>query len=237
MWRVYDERRCVVYIAPFGDSAMRVCFGAADDSEARLAAETFSERLDAMRPAGYVECVTAYATVTVHVDASSPEIDKLLAIIQAESDRPAASIPGHFRVHRIPVLYGGLEDDLSFVASKTGHTPAEVAQKHASAEYVVELIGFLPGFAYLSGLPAELSVPRIATPRARVPAGSVGIMSAQCCVYPVRSPGGWRIIGRTPMRMFDPNADPPAILSAGDRVQFFPIDEDQFEQYQHDDRS
>jgi KipI family sensor histidine kinase inhibitor len=122
---------------------------------------------------------------------------------------------------RVPVAYGGEDGpDLTEVAAHTGLAPAEVVRRHSEAEYVVYLLGFLPGFAFLGGLPPELATPRRAEPRIAVPARSVGIGGAQTGIYPLVSPGGWQLIGRTPLELFDPRAADPTLLRPGDRVRF-----------------
>jgi KipI family sensor histidine kinase inhibitor len=113
-------------------------------------------------------------------------------------------------------------EDLAEVAQRTGRAVDEVLRLHAGAEYTVRMLGFLPGFPYLDGLPEALRLPRLGTPRLAVPAGSVAIAEGQCGIYPVQSPGGWRILGRTDLVLFDPRRDPPALLAPGDRVRFLP---------------
>lgn len=128
------------------------------------------------------------------------------------------------RIVRVPVAYGGAAGpDLGFVAERTGLSAETVIARHAAAEYRVAFIGFLPGFPYLMGLDPALHVPRRATPRTRVPAGSAAIGGAQTGIYPVASPGGWHVIGRTAIRLFDPAAAQPSLLRAGDRVRFVPV--------------
>lgn len=123
----------------------------------------------------------------------------------------------------IPVHYGGSTGpDLEDVARHCGLTPDEVVRRHAAAEYIVFFIGFQPGFAYLGGLDAALHTPRRAEPRVAVPAGSVGIGGAQTGIYPLATPGGWQLIGRTALALFDPQAEPPTLLAPGDRVRFVP---------------
>jgi inhibitor of KinA len=132
----------------------------------------------------------------------------------------------------LPVFYGGDHGpDMAFVAEHSKMSPEEVAALHASAEYLVHAIGFTPGFPYLGGLPEALRTPRRDTPRARVPAGSVAIGGAQTGVYSVESPGGWQIIGRTPVRLFRPQEKQPALLRPGDRVRFKPISKAEFESW------
>ncbi|SFC62529.1 inhibitor of KinA [Parapedobacter composti] len=126
----------------------------------------------------------------------------------------------------IPVCYGGVSGpDLNEVARSIGMTPDEVIQLHSTAVYHVYMVGFTPGFAYLGGMPGELSSPRKSTPRGTVPAGSIGIAGKQTGIYSLESPGGWQIIGRTPLRLFDANNAQPTLLKAGDRVVFKVITE------------
>jgi len=149
------------------------------------------------------------------IDASELEMQVLAAWPQLTM----AALEG--RTIEIPVAYGGEHGpDLADVAAHTGLPPEEVVRRHAAAEYVVYLLGFLPGFAFMGGLPPELATPRRAEPRVAVPARSVGIGGAQTGVYPLVSPGGWQLIGRTPLAMFDPAADEPTLLRPGDRVRF-----------------
>jgi KipI family sensor histidine kinase inhibitor len=150
------------------------------------------------------------------------------AIAQALGARVSATAdvvvaPG--RLVEIPVRYGGADGpDLGEVAAHAGLTESQVVVLHASVEYDVYMVGFSPGFPYLAGLPERLAMPRRATPRVRVPAGSVAIGGLQTGVYPLASPGGWRLIGRTPLPLFDPRREPPVLLSLGDRVRFVPVE-------------
>jgi len=149
------------------------------------------------------------------IDAAELEMQVLAAWPQL------AIAPLAGRTIEIPVAYGGEHGpDLADVAAHTGLTPDEVVRRHAGAEYVVYLLGFLPGFAFMGGLPPELATPRRAEPRVAVPARSVGIGGAQTGIYPLVSPGGWQLIGRTPLAMFDPAAAEPTLLRPGDRVRF-----------------
>lgn len=145
--------------------------------------------------------------------------------VRRAAEEPAAA-PLESRLFRIPVAYGGESGpDLAALARDRGLPPEEVARRHESAEYRVAFLGFSPGFAYLTGLPAELAAPRRDSPRPRVAAGSVAIGGEYTAVYPAESPGGWRLIGRSPVRLFDASAAAPALLRPGDRVRFERIDE------------
>ncbi len=174
--------------------------------------------------AGVTNVHPAYASILIDFD---PRVTRHAAVERAAADlfaqAASASIP-EARTIEIPVAYGGeYGPDLESVAQLTGHTPEEVIAIHSGAEYLVYFLGFSPGFPYLGGLPESIAAPRLETPRTRVPAGSVAIGGAQTGVYPLTSPGGWRIIGRTSMRLFDPAADPPALLRMGDHIEFVPV--------------
>lgn len=180
--------------------------------------------LDATPPPGLLDVVPAYASVLVRFDPLIASQDATVAFLHAAlacvSDYPSP----RGRLIRIPVCYGGADGpDLDEVASILRMTPAEVIRRHAAATYRVSFLGFLAGFPYLTGLPRSLAVPRLATPRTRVPAGSVAIAERQAGIYPVESPGGWRILGRTVAPLFDPSREQPALLLPGDRVRFYPI--------------
>jgi KipI family sensor histidine kinase inhibitor len=167
----------------------------------------------------------AYASILIDFDPRATrhgDVERAAADLFAQ----AASAPmPEPRTVEIPVAYGGeYGPDLETVAALTGHTPDEVVALHSGAEYLVYFLGFSPGFPYLGGLPEFIAAPRLETPRRRVPAGSVAIGGRQTGVYPMASPGGWRIIGRTALRLFDPAADPPTLLRMGDHVRFVPIE-------------
>jgi inhibitor of KinA len=135
----------------------------------------------------------------------------------------------------IPVCYGGeLGPDLDIVASHTQLAPEEVIARHAQPDYLVYMVGFAPGFPYLGGLDARLATPRRARPRPLVPAGAVGIAGLQTGIYSLPTPGGWRLIGRTPLRLFDPSRAQPSLLQAGDRLRFVPISMQEFQCLSHE---
>lgn len=165
---------------------------------------------------GVVDIVPAARTVLVTVDA--PEVLDGVRLAAAEAG-DAAEMTSPMLVE-IPVVYDG--EDLADVAAAVGRTPDEVVELHAGAEYEVAFCGFAPGFAYLRGVPTELRLPRRATPRTRVPAGSVAIAAEYSAVYPTASPGGWHLLGRTMQQLFDVERDPPALLTPGTHVRFVP---------------
>ncbi|MEJ8855700.1 5-oxoprolinase subunit PxpB [Variovorax robiniae] len=175
---------------------------------------------EAVQWPGVGEALPGMNNLTLMFDPAVVEADALgERVLAAWPKLKAGAVAG--REVQIPVVYGGDEGpDLEVVAAHTGLTPEEVVRRHCAGEYVVYLIGFLPGFAFMGGLPPELATPRRAEPRTAVPARSVGIGGEQTGIYPRSSPGGWNLIGRTPLEMFDPHAKQPTLLRHGDRVRF-----------------
>lgn len=169
---------------------------------------------------GVGETLPGMNNLTLTFDPTAIDLDTLTAqVLEAWPKLVPGAIEG--RLVEIPVAYGGEHGpDLADVAAHTGLTPAEVVRRHAGGEYIVYLLGFLPGFAFMGGLPPELATPRRAEPRTAVPARSVGIGGEQTGIYPLVSPGGWQLIGRTSLALFDPTAEPPTLLRPGDRVRF-----------------
>ncbi|MDA7415562.1 5-oxoprolinase subunit PxpB [Xenophilus arseniciresistens] len=170
---------------------------------------------------GVSEALPGMNNLTLLFDPAQIDADELELRVLALWPELQALPAGESRQVDIPVDYGGEHGpDLQAVAQHTGLSPAEVVRRHSGGDYVVYLLGFLPGFAFMGGLAPELATPRRSEPRTAVPARSVGIGGAQTGIYPSVSPGGWQLIGRTPLQLFDPLADPPTLLRAGDRVRF-----------------
>ncbi|HEY8170974.1 MAG TPA: 5-oxoprolinase subunit PxpB [Candidatus Limnocylindria bacterium] len=200
-------------IRPFGEAALLVEVGDPERAQA-VAAALASDRI-----AGIAELVPGLESVLIDLD---PGADPAL-VASTVQERLEYATPHRVTGRRrtIPVVYGGDHGpDLEEVASLCGMAPAELAERHSALEQRVLFDGFAPGFAYLGTLPPELRVSRLATPRTRTPAGSVAVADAMSGIYPAELPGGWRVIGRTPVPLFDPRRDPPAYLVAGDIVRF-----------------
>lgn len=198
------------------------------DANARAHALAAGLRADA--PAWLRDVVPAWDSVGVCFDPAQIDPDAALAWLQAHRDDGSGATLATPRTIEIPVRYGGEHGvDLDAAAAELGLTPAALVARHVAPLYTVAMIGFAPGFPYLDGLDPALALPRLATPRSRVPAGSVGIGGAQTGIYPRESPGGWRLLGRTPLTLFDPAADPPSRLLPGDRVRFVAIDDAAFD--------
>jgi inhibitor of KinA len=201
---------------PLGDAALLAELGTRLDTALNTRAIALAAALKKRRDVR--QAIAGYASVTVHFDPDQTTHDALAAAIKRlASKRPPMSEPG--RLHRIPVVYDG--PDMETVAATLGLTPAKIAEIHAQPIYRVFLIGFVPGWAYLGPLPEELELPRRHVPRTKVPAGSVAIAGRQSGIYPLSTSGGWHLIGRTSVKLFLPDSDPPCLFRAGDRVKFF----------------
>lgn len=227
-------------IEPLGDQAILVVFGEQISTEATEKVAAFSRMIEENPIPGLIELVPAYTTVTIHYDPSffqssdhlpyhhiKSKIETLL------SNKKINELEGSKRLIEIPVCYGGMYGpDLHTVAKINHLTEDEVISIHKNKIYTVSLIGFAPGFPYLSGLNKRIATPRLSTPRKNVAVGSVGIAKDQTGIYSVPSPGGWQIIGRTPITLFDPaNSVEPSYLRQGDQVKFFSINETAFENW------
>jgi KipI family sensor histidine kinase inhibitor len=207
-----------------GDAALLVTLGEALDLDANAWAHRIAEGLLLRRGtvAGLGVAVPGHASVLVPFDPEAwpeDEVRRLLGKVMAEAAASGARPDGP--LHLIGVSYGGVDGpDLPEVAMRTGLSEAEVVRRHAGVEYRVLVLGFVPGFPYLGEVPEALDLPRRATPRVRVPAGSVAIAGRQTGIYPLATPGGWHLLGRTDAPLWDPRRDPPTLLAPGDRVRF-----------------
>jgi len=214
-----------VTIRPASDASLLVSFGDSISLEAHHQVLRLAQALADM-PLGVRNLHPAFASVLVDFDPRRCTQAQIESLIRERLAASETISHGERRLIEIPVRYGGeFGPDLAEVARHTGLSPERVVELHSSAEYLVYFLGFSPGFPYLGGMPPELATPRLPAPRRRVPAGSVAIGGAQTGIYPLESPGGWRLIGRTPLRLFDAAAEPPALLAIGDRVRFVPVPE------------
>jgi len=231
-------------IIPLGDSALTV---RVDDRFKDTPEKTLKEvlnvvqRLEDAHIPGIIELAPAYTTVGVFFDPirvinCAVEADSVTewltqkiceGLAHGKRKRGGRAVA---RVVEVPVCYDPeFAVDLDHVAQHAHMSPKEVIDLHQATDFHVSCIGFTPGFPYLAGLPEKLATPRRATPRKEIPAGSVAIGGRQSGIYPLRSPGGWNVIGRTPLRLFDPQTDPPTLLRAGDRLRFQAISRKEFE--------
>jgi inhibitor of KinA len=217
--------------SPLGDRAITITLGATIDEATHKRVRAATQALGVSGIAGITDVVPAFASVTIHYDpaaiagdaSDSPyarlttQLSRTLAEIGTE-DLPAP------RIVELPVCYGGdFGPDLDDVAKRHALTTDEVVRIHTEGDYLVYMVGFMPGFAYLGGLSDRIATPRRSSPRTAVPGGSVGIGGQQTGVYPMQSPGGWNLIGRTPLKIFDITRDDQTLLATGDRVRFVSI--------------
>ncbi|UHQ21743.1 5-oxoprolinase subunit PxpB [Lysobacter sp. 5GHs7-4] len=214
------------------DDAWLLRLGSAIDADANARVHAWCAQLRACAPAWLRDLVPAYASLALFFDPAQVGADDarewLLMQCAAAGDAATAAAAG--RTVDVPVAYGGrYGPDLDTSAQELGLSPQALAERHSGALYTVAMIGFAPGFPYLSGLAPELALPRLATPRTDVAAGSVAIGGAQTGIYPRPGPGGWRLLGRTPLRLFDAARAAPSLLQPGDRVRFRSIDPAEFE--------
>lgn len=222
-------------IEPLGESALLLRFGVGLDAAVNARVHAASAMLHAAHLPGIVDIVPAYATLGLHyepsawADANASPAHNIMAAVRSIFRTPPTETAQDAATLEIPVCYGGeFGPDLDALAGHAALDAAEVIARHAAGTYRVAMLGFAPGFPYLFGLDPALHMPRRASPRTRVPAGSVAVGGAQTGIYPSELPGGWQLIGRTPMRLFDARRDPPSLLMPGDTVRFVPIDARQF---------
>ncbi len=216
-------------IEPLGDTAAIVKWDGWTSAESLLHVSSLSSSLQAARIPGFEAFVPAFASLTVYYDPYSMD----WALVEDSLRKQVLELTVTHRVQgklvEIPVCYDlELAVDLSELAQLHGMPINEVVRLHSTADYVVQMIGFAPGFPYLSGLPQPLETARRITPRLRIPTGSVAIGGTQTGIYTLETPGGWNIIGRTPVALFQPQNDPPCLLCAGDRIRFVPITLNEF---------
>lgn len=225
---LYEQAR----IRLSGDRALLVEYGDGIDPAVNDKVRAMTLLLKKNLPAGVEAVVPAYRSLSILYDPLATNPARLAEILHAlEADFRTAEIAEPKTVP-IPVCYGGkFGPDIDIVRAHTGLTEDEIVSIHTSVDYPIYMIGFTPGFCYLGGLDRRLQTPRRKTPRTSLPAGSVGIAESQTGVYPVESPGGWQIIGQTPLRLFAPARENPFLYEAGDRIRFVPIAEAEFSRW------
>lgn len=228
---MYQQPRFI----PAGDSALCVELGNHISPEVLGRVRALYQVIEDEKIAGVAELVPSYRSILVYYDPlriSPQELEARLAGLSVGPTRANLRAP---KVLEIPTVYGGqYGPDLGYVAEYNRLTPQEVVRIHSGTTYLVYMLGFTPGFPYLGGMAATIATPRLPTPRSAIPAGSVGIAESQTGIYPTESPGGWRIIGRTPVQLFDPLRAPPVPVDVGDYIRFVPVTEDIYMEIQED---
>lgn len=217
-------------ITPVGDSAISIEFGQVIDPNINQHIRQTVEGIQNLHLEGIVEMVPTYCALLIQYDALCYTYTEICHILEPICNQPVAASENELvTVVEIPTVYGGkFGPDLGSVASHNQLTEDEVVTIHSGTDYLVYMMGFIPGFTYLGGMDPRIATPRLSSPRTVIPAGSVGIAGEQTGTYPSDSPGGWQIIGRTPVLMYDMNQEQAALLKAGDYVRYVPIDERAF---------
>lgn len=209
---------------PAGDKALTVELGDSISPKTNQRVRDLLVAIESSGMPGLIDLVPSYRSLLVYYDPlcfSHSQLEEQLVVLEQNLDQGALKAP---KVVDIPTLYGGdYGPDLEHVATHNGLEPEEVIQIHSSAEYLVYMMGFTPGFPYLGEMSEKIATPRLQTPRTAIPEGSVGIAERQTGVYPIQSPGGWQLIGRTPVQLFDTQLDPPVVVLSGDYIRFVSI--------------
>ena len=217
-------------ISPVGDRAISIDFGQVIDPKINRHIRQTIERIKELQLEGIIELVPTYCALLVEYDAMLYSYSDICNIIEPTLEEGLSDTTNELvTVVEVPTVYGGeFGPDLSFVASHNHLSEDEVVSIHSGTNYLVYMLGFIPGFTYLGGMDPRIATPRLSSPRTLIPAGSVGIAGEQTGTYPSDSPGGWQIIGRTPVTMYDMSKAQAALLNAGDYVRYVPIDESEF---------
>lgn len=218
-----------------GDSAINIEFGniISEDINKKIRAMELS--IEVMELHGIVEVVPTYRSLMIHYNPLKVDYYELLnSLKKIEKNLDNIVLPAP-EVIEIPTLYGGdWGPDIEYIARYNNITVEEVVEIHTSKEYLIFMLGFTPGFPYLGGMDKRIAVPRLQTPRTRIPGGSVGIAGEQTGIYPVSSPGGWQLIGKTPVKLFDPIKEKPILLKSGNYIKFKSINEEEYLKIQND---
>ena len=217
-------------ISPVGDRAISIDFGQVIDPTINRHIRQTIERIKELQLEGIIELVPTYCALLVEYDAMLYSYSDICNIIEPTLEEGMTDTTNELlTVVEVPTVYGGdFGPDLSFVASHNHLSEDEVVSIHSGTDYLVYMLGFIPGFTYLGGMDPRIATPRLSSPRTLIPAGSVGIAGEQTGTYPSDSPGGWQIIGCTPVTMYDMSKKQAALLRAGDYVRYVPIDDTEF---------
>jgi len=214
-----------------GDACLVAEFGDVIDPRVNSRVLALGVRLATLAPPWLVETVSTYRSLAVYVDPWEGPRDEIEALVARLALSAKGEPPQPTGTFSVPVCYGGTwGPDLERVSGHTGLEPDEVVRRHSGGRYRVFMMGFTPGFPYLGGLDPALETPRLESPRGLVAAGSVGIAGRQGGIYPIESPGGWNIIGRTPLALFDPGREPPFLMATGMDIRFVPVTAGEFEE-------
>ncbi len=219
-----------VKIVAAGDSSLLIEFEQKIDPEINRKITSIVQLIGDQQIEGIMDMIPTYCALLINYDPRIITYEKLRARMAELAKMDVKSGAQRKRVYEIPVCYGGeFGPDLENIANLAGMTVQEVIDIHTSADYLIYMLGFLPGFCYLGGLDERIHTPRLANPRVKIPAGSVGIGGASTGIYPMDSPGGWQLMGLTPVKTYDPDRETPILLHAGDYIRFVPIDRAEYD--------
>lgn len=218
-----------IRILTAGDSSLLVEFGKEISPEINRKIANTVQLMREQQIEGVVDMIPAFCSLLINYDPRVISYENMKKRIQALVRVDIKGGKSSKRLFEIPVVYGGeYGPDLAFIAQCAGLSQEEVIQIHSSCDYLIYMLGFLPGFCYLGGLDERIHTPRLSTPRIKIPAGSVGIGGSQTGIYPLDSPGGWQLMGMTPVKTYDPNREVPILVEAGDYIRFVPIGEAEY---------
>ena len=213
-----------------GDSSILLQFGNTIDPAINRKIAATVQLMREQHINGVTDVIPAFCSLLINYDPRVISYEQIKRRMEALVKIDVTAGDTRKRVFEIPVCYGGeYGPDIQNIADHAGMSVEEVIQIHTSRDYLIYMLGFLPGFTYLGGLDERIHTPRLANPRIRIPAGSVGIGGSQTGIYPMDSPGGWQLMGQTPVKTYDPERKPPILVEAGDYIRFVPIDEAEYQ--------
>lgn len=218
-----------IKILTAGDASLLIEFGKEISPEINAKITATVQLMKEQHIEGVVDIIPAFCSLLINYDPRVLSYDDISKRMKRLLKMDIKAGESRRRVFEIPVCYGGqYGPDLANIAEHAGLTEEEVIKIHSSRDYLIYMLGFLPGFCYLGGLDERIHTPRLANPRLKINAGSVGIGGSQTGIYPLDSPGGWQLMGMTPVKTYDPDREVPILLSAGDYIRFIPVDEEEY---------
>lgn len=218
-----------IRILTAGDSSVLIEFGKEISPEINQKITATVQLIKDQQIEGVVDVIPAFCSLLINYDPRVVLYDQICERMKGLANIDAKTGTGGKRIFEIPVCYGGkYGPDIDTIADNAELSVEEVIKIHSSKDYLIYMLGFLPGFCYLGGLDERIHTPRLANPRIKIPAGSVGIGGSQTGIYPLDSPGGWQLMGMTPVKTYDPASETPILVQAGDYIRFVPIDEQEY---------